>query len=178
MCCMVLSCLLSSINPLGKREEAIFDTNLPGVWYIVSEEDPLEAAYLVVLKKAEDYYKFIFIYNAEDAPLELEGYITSIGWDRYLNLHLVGYDCDENERAVSSLHTFMYYRITDKNELILAWFDEEFFEKAIDEGLIEGEYDEIFVELNDTSERVRELLLRYEKEDYLEELVVYKKMKM
>ena len=84
-------------------------------------------------------------------------------------------------------YTFAHYCINQNNELAIYFFNSHFFAKAIESGLIKGEVKKskagntsielISAELTDSTENLIGLIQSYKKEDYLDEAVIFKKMR-
>ena len=176
--------MVTSKNPLGQKSSSIVDPNLPGIWYDVTEEQQSqEEGYLCILQRDDGYLKFSLFGNSNEPPDELQGYTSKINGEYYLNLQSLkivnGKYEPEND------YTFAHYCINQNNELSISLLNSDFFVKMIENGLIKGEIKKsktdsielISAELTDSTENLISLIRSYKKEEYLDEAMIFKKMR-
>ncbi|MDL1957205.1 MAG: hypothetical protein LWW95_09220 [Candidatus Desulfofervidus auxilii] len=170
----ILSCIVISQKPLGEKQSSIIDPNLLGIWYNVKEE-----GYLAILKRDDGYLKFILFDNSDEPPLELQGYISQIDKERFLNLQLI--ETVNDKREPKKYYIFAHYYINQNNELAISLFNYDFFKKAIKAGLIKGEIKKksiMDLKLTDSTKNLINFIKNHKKEEYLDKAIILKKMRL
>lgn len=168
------SCILSK-NPLGDKATAIIDPNLSGIWYAKDKDNPGTESYIAISQDPDGILDAITFSNSEvitDATYR--GYISKIGKDHYMNLQSV------KDRAVSGDYIPVYYTIKQNGELVISFFDEKFFGKAIKNGSLKGTVKKTEGPiLTDSTENIARFIGKNKKEDYLpkDETFVFKNLR-
>lgn len=169
---MLSSCVLTSDNPLGDKEYAIDDPDLKGFWRTINED---EISYLAILKGEEGYLKLLSFGNEVTGVAEFRAFVSKIGEDQYLNIQYVG-DFGMNFNFGKE-YIFMHYFINNKNELVMSAFKEDFFKKAVKEGLIKGNvekvktsygYSDRNVRIQASTDEIVNFIKKQDKKEFLE----------
>ena len=173
------SCLVTSRNPLGNRDQAKRDERLLGVWYYKVEE-PKRIDYVAFLPLEGNRLRMMRI-SSHDRTLEFHGFVSQIGDQDYLNLVCLQPLLGNFRLADPASYLFVHYRINKDNELELSLFGESFFKKALKAGAIKGRLildgSADYVELTDSTESLADFVEKNIDQDYLEDPLVLKKMK-
>jgi len=114
------SCLLTSRNSLGSREQAKRDERLLGVWYHQVEE-PKGMAYVAFLPLDENRLRMIRV-SSDERTLEFHGFVSRIGYQSYLNLVCLQPLYGNFGLADPASYVFLHYKINRDNELELSLF--------------------------------------------------------
>lgn len=174
------SCFLSSMNPLGYREESKIDNNLLGIWkYIKHGNDKIfDVSYLLILKSENNSLILIGFdsdeYNYDDnAFYQFQGYITKINNNNFINLQLLDIKDGSLNNEYKNFYIFAHYKFINNNNLLITQFDQYKFEDFIKEKQIKGNIDEgkflSSISLTDTTDNINNLIKNQTLEDILQE---------
>ena len=171
-----------SDRPLGDITSAVEDKNLLGIWQ--STDTELQQSYLAIMQRDDGYLKLIAFHNTDDRPWEFLGYVTEPYGERYLNLRQ--FVEEENAYKPEEHYNIVHYFINYKDELELSLFEPEFFKKAINDEMIKGTVHkektdfgtfETGIRIEDSMERLIDLLSKNNKQDYLTEPIIFHRYK-
>lgn len=164
---LIFSCVLESMNPLGTLEDAEVDEKLLGLWELQKKEanDKDEIGYMLVLKKDDKKLKFILFDNefSIDDDSVYDGFISRIKKEKFLNLQ---------ESEPNSNYLPAHYQIKGNN-LRITLLNEDHFEKAIENGKIQGKVSKHSVVVTDTTENLRKYIESSNLEELLDEEMVF-----
>jgi hypothetical protein len=154
---LLSGCVLTSVNPLGNPEAPVTDPDLPGLWV---RSDPSDEGYMLITDNQDGYYSFFTLdqnYKSED-KLFYKGFVTEIGGKKFLSIKMISIN-RLTQVIIEPEYNLAYYRIDNKDQLVLSLLSKKFFEDAVNAGSLKGEitvskYSNTSVKLTDTTENL------------------------
>jgi len=160
-CVLFLSSCVISKNPLGKIETAISDPNLIGTWQKVGKQE-----YLIITKTPEKSLIFLETTSSGVVAGKYWGYVSEIGKERFLNI--------KNMKNLKDEYLPAHYRIDDNGDLIVSFFNTNFFKRAVQNGFLEGEIihpksktDIETVKLTESTKNLKKFIRKYKSLEYI-----------
>ncbi len=176
---LLWGCNIESPNPLGDPAAAVIDPDLPGIWYAVENEGEGAEFYAAIFQRDQGRLHIIYFSDAREEDLiYLEGFISEINGQRFLNLKLIDRYAEEDDQN----YIFFPYDIDKKGQLVTRTLKTEFFTQAIEDGAIKGSVSdsEFFtsVTLDDSTQNLVAFIAKHKKEEYSEkDSGIFRRMK-
>jgi hypothetical protein len=131
-------CPLTSVNPLSDPQHPAYDERIEGAWQLASEDEDL--VFLHFGKGEEKKTQMVSIEHKNNGKIDLLTFTvfpTMAGGQSYLNFNIKELFKEFGEEL--SGYTFMKYRFTDTDTLMLYQIDEKPIIEAIKSGKLKGE---------------------------------------
>jgi hypothetical protein len=177
------SCMPTFKYPIGELDTTTEYENLLGIWYDPSLDEPEQYAFVAIFRKKNGFLRVIYT-DEESGVLDLQAHVVRLNEETYLNFQPVGYV--ENEEKVADFFCIVLFDFNIRGELEIYHFANDSLKAAIERGELRGKiipqkinsfeiFDEI--EIVSTTKELRNYLKAHDKEEYLDEPSIWRKMK-